>query len=76
MVKDRAAGRVGSGRVRLLVSNCGSGRVGSGFCRVGSKKSDPWTTLMDNGMEHRDNIYYLFIYNQSFSSATYTEISK
>ena len=49
--KGRAAGRVGSGRVRLFVSNRGSGRVGSTFCRVGSKKSDPWTTL-----------YYLYYY--------------
>ena len=33
---DHGSGRVGSGRVRLLVSNRGSGRVGSTFCRVGS----------------------------------------
>ena len=36
----------GSGRVRLFVDNRGSGRVGSTFRRVGSKKSDPWTTLV------------------------------
>ena len=36
MGKDRATGRVGSGRVRLFVGNRGSGRVGSTFCRVGS----------------------------------------
>ena len=39
-----------SGRVRLFVSNRGSGRVGSGRVnvspgRVRSKESDQWTTL-------------------------------
>ena len=36
---------VGSGRVRLLVGSRGSGRVNVLPGRVGSKKSDPWTTL-------------------------------
>ena len=36
----------GSGRVRFFVGNSRSGRVGSTFRRVGSKKSDPWTTLV------------------------------
>ena len=44
--KGRAAGRVGSGRVRLFVGNRGSGQVGSMFRRVGPKKSDPWITLV------------------------------
>ena len=35
----------GSGRVRLSVANRGSGRVNVSPGRVGSKKSDPWTTL-------------------------------
>ena len=35
----------GSGRVRLFVGNRGSGRVKVSPGRVGSKKSDPWTTL-------------------------------
>ena len=35
----------GSGRVRFFVGNRGMGRVGSSFRRVGSKKSDSWTTL-------------------------------
>ena len=35
----------GSGRVRLFVGNRGSGRVNVSPGRVGSKKSDPWTTL-------------------------------
>ena len=35
----------GLGRVRLFVSNRRLGRVGSTFRLVGSKKSDPWTTL-------------------------------
>ena len=38
-------GGQGAGPVRLFVGNRGSGRVGSTFRRVGSKKSDPWTTL-------------------------------
>ena len=51
----------GSGRVRLFVGNRWSGRVGSGqrFAgsgRVGSKKSDPWTTLPQCQMVHRYNI--------------------
>ena len=37
-------GRV-AGRVRLLVGNRWSGRVNVSPGRVGSKKSDPWTTL-------------------------------
>ena len=36
----------GSGRVRLFVGNRGSGRVNVSPGRVGSKKSDPWTTLV------------------------------
>ena len=36
----------GSGRVRLFVGNRGSGRVNVSAGRVGSKKSDPWTTLL------------------------------
>ena len=35
----------GSGRVRLFVGNRGSGRVNVSRGRVGSKESDPWTTL-------------------------------
>ena len=35
----------GSGRVRLFVGDRGSGRVKVSPGRVGSKKSDPWTTL-------------------------------
>ena len=51
--KGRAAGRVGSGRVRLFSAI--AGRVGSdqrfaGSGRVGSKKSDPWTTLLYVGL--------------------------
>ena len=42
--KSRAAGRV-----RLFVGNRGSGRVTVSTGRVGSKKSDPWTTL---GRQH------------------------
>ena len=48
--KGRAAGRVGSGRVRLFVGiagRVGSGQRFAGSGRVGSKKSDPWTTLVD-----------------------------
>ena len=58
--KGRAEGRVGSGRVRLFVGNRGSGRVnvcGSG--RVGSKKSDPWTTLIQY-INYNIIIYILF----------------
>ena len=36
----------GSGRVRLFVGNRGSGRVNVSPGRVGSKKCDPWTTLI------------------------------
>ena len=36
----------GSGRVRFFVGNRGSGRVNFSSDRVGSKKSDPWTTLV------------------------------
>ena len=35
----------GSGRVKLVVGNRGSGRVKVSPGRVGSKKSEPWTTL-------------------------------
>ena len=45
--KGQGPGRVGSGRVRLFVGNRGSGRVRSAFWRVGSKKSVPWTTLLE-----------------------------
>ena len=45
----RVGPRVGSGRVRLFVGNRGSGRVNVSPGRVGSKKSDPWTTLVDAG---------------------------
>ena len=38
-------GRGGSGQVRLFVGNRGSGWVNVLPGRVGSKKSDPWTTL-------------------------------
>ena len=41
----RVEPRVGSGRVRIFVGNRGSGRVNVSPGRVGSKKSDPWTTL-------------------------------
>ena len=41
---EEESGR-GSGRVRLFVRNRGSGRVKVSPGRVGSKKSDPWTTL-------------------------------
>ena len=35
-----------AGRVRLFVGNRGSSQVNVSPGRVGSKKSDPWTTLM------------------------------
>ena len=38
--------RRGSGRVRLFVGNCGSGRVNVSPDRVGLKKCDPWITLV------------------------------
>ena len=41
----RVGPRVGSGRVRRFVGNRGSGWVNVLPGRVGSKKSDPWTTL-------------------------------
>ena len=44
MGKDRPW--IGAGRVRLLVSNRGSGSVNVLPGRVGSKKTDPWTTLV------------------------------
>ena len=46
--KDRAAGRVGSGRVRLLSAI--AGQVGSGQRFAGFKKSYPWTTLPSPGV--------------------------
>ena len=47
MEKGRAAGRVGSDFLSAI-----AGRVGTTFRRVGSdrvgfKKSDPWTTLVE-----------------------------
>ena len=39
--KGRATGRVGSDFLSAI-----AGRVGSTFRRVGSNKSDPWTTLV------------------------------
>ena len=48
----------GSGRVRLFVSNRGSSRVKVSPGRVGSKKSDPWTTLGSSTLNeaHRLNL--------------------
>ena len=43
--KGRAAGRVGSGQTFCRQPRVGSGRVNVSPGRVGSKKSDPWTTL-------------------------------
>ena len=43
--KGRAAGRVGSDQTFCRQSRVGSGRVNVSPARVGSKKSDPWTTL-------------------------------
>ena len=42
-----------------------AGRVGSKFCQVGSKKSDPWTTLYNNAIYNlMGNIPpHLFNYN-------------
>ena len=48
----RVGPRVGSGRVRLFVGNRGSGQRFAGSGRVGSKKSDPWTTLVWRGGMH------------------------
>ena len=45
MGKGRAAGRVGSGQNCCRQARVGSGRVNFSLGRVGSKKSDPWTTL-------------------------------
>ena len=42
---EEGSGR-GSGRVRLFVGNRGSGWVNVSPGLVGSKKSDPWTTLI------------------------------
>ena len=39
------SGRVGSGQIFCGQSRVGSGRVNALPGRVGSKKSDPWTTL-------------------------------
>ena len=43
----RVGPRVGPGRVRLYVGNRGSGRVNVSAGRIGSKKSDPGTTLQN-----------------------------
>ena len=41
----RGSGRVGSGETFCRQSRVGSDRVNVSLGRVGSKKSDPWTTL-------------------------------
>jgi len=48
----RGSGRVGSGRVRLFLGNRESGWVNVSAGRVGSKKSDPLTTLVCCSMLH------------------------
>ena len=46
--KGRAAGRVGSDILSAIAGRVGSsGRVNVSPGRVGSEKSDPWTTLTD-----------------------------
>ena len=50
MGKGRDAGRVVSGQTFCQQSRVGSGRVNVSPGRVGSKKSDPWTTLPDMQM--------------------------
>ena len=42
----RGSGRVGSGQNFCRQARVGSGRVNVSPGRVGSKKSDPWTTLV------------------------------
>ena len=56
--KGRAAGRVESGQTFCRQSRVGSSRVNVSPGRVGSKKSDPWTTLRWIGMR-RSNIRHV-----------------
>ena len=60
----RVGPRVGSVRVRLFVRNRGSGRVNASPGRVGSKKSEPWTTLI-NSSYYIDNITKIIDYYNS-----------
>ena len=41
----RGSGRVGSDFLSAIAGRVGSGQGFDGLGRVGSKKSDPWTTL-------------------------------
>ena len=52
----------GSGRVRLFVGNRWLGRVGSTFRQVGSKKSDPWTTLSSLRFLNGENLLVLNLF--------------
>ena len=44
--KGRAAGRVGSDFLSAIAGRVGSGPRFAGLGLVGSRKSDPWTTLV------------------------------
>ena len=57
MGKGRAAGRVGSDFLSVIAGRVGWGQRSGGSGRVGSKKSDPWTTLLYIGKYPRTRLY-------------------
>ena len=48
--KGRAAGRVGTDFLSAIAGRVESGQRFAGSGRVGSKKSDPWTTLIEHNL--------------------------
>ena len=53
----RGSGRVGSDFLSAIA--VGSGRVNVSPGRVGSKKSDPWTTLINQSSFYKTMIVYI-----------------
>ena len=69
--KGRAAGRVGSDILPAIAARVGSGQRFAGSGRVGSKKSDPWTTL--NCVKRSQFVYiYILLEFFSFQNASYS----